>query len=405
MRNPFRTFLAALGVGWGIFMLIIMIAAGKGLENGITADFGQRVTNSFVMWSMRTTMPYQGFKKGRWIRMDNDDMAYLKANSANIDLLCPRNQLNGWRGGNNVHFGKNTTACNVYGDYPEYIDIEPLDIYEGRFLNKGDIADERKVCVLGKKVSKLLYDPGIDPIGTYVRISGVNFRVVGLFASKRSGEDAEEETNSIYVPFTTFQKAFNFGDQVSWVTMTSKLGYPVSELEKEVKEIMKTRKKVHPDDQRAFGGWNMEEEFNEVSTIFEGIHWLGVIIGTLSLLAGVIGIGNIMLITVKERTKEFGIRRALGATPMSVVIQVVTETLLITVVAGLVGMILGVLAIDGVNMLLDTMGDTGSFRNPRIESSVVFSALMILVLSGVIVGMLPASRAVAVKPVDAIRDE
>jgi putative ABC transport system permease protein len=405
MRNPVRSFLSALGVAWGIFMLILMVSAGRGLKNGVTSDFGDGPTNSMFLWTQSTSMPHEGYDRGRRFSLNNSDVEYLQENLPEMQLISPRNQLGGYRDANNVIRGTEAGAFSVYGDYPEYQVIEPMDIYNGRFLNQRDIDDKRKVCVIGSQVYNQLFEPTEEPVGDYVQINGVMFKVIGVYRPTGSGEEAEEEAQSIYVPFTTFQKAFNYGDRVGWLSMMSVPGVKVSEMEEKAKLMLKERKSVHPDDPRAFGSWNMEKEFEEMNMVFTAIEIVGFVIGTLALLAGVIGITNIMLITVRERTKEFGVRRALGATPNDVVKQVLTETLMLTTLAGFAGLSIGILLVESVNKLLAGMGTTGAFRNPEIGLLPVMIALFVLIGAGALAGLLPAVRATSVRPVDAIRAE
>lgn len=403
IRNPLRTFLAGIGVAWGIMMLILMVGAGNGLENGVKEDMMGRAQNSMFLWSMRTTMPYKGYKEGRSIQLKNDDVTYLRDNVPEVGIVAPRNQLGGWRGSNNVSAGAKTGAFNIYADYPEYIDIQPVEILSGRYINYGDIQEKRKTCVIGSGTRDILFGKGSDPIGENIRINGISFKVVGVFGSMLTGEDAIEESQTIFVPFTTFQKAFNFNDRIGWLSFLSAEGYSVDEMKEAVMTALKDRHSVHPNDPRAFGEWNMAERMKEVNQIFSAFDIIGFSMGFLVLIAGIIGIINIMLITVKERTKEFGIRRSLGATPNNVIIQVMKETLLLTLIAGCVGMIIGVFMLEGVNVALSGMGDTGSFKEPGVGWLLVALALGAMIISGAIAGLLPAFRAVSIRPVNALR--
>ncbi len=405
LRNPVRAVLSGLGVSWGIFMLIITIGSTNGLQNGIKADMSNRAENSMFLWTMRTSMAHKGYKKGRRFELDNSDVRYLKQNVTTIETVSPRIQLGGYRGSNNVVRGVNTGAFNIYGDTPAYINIEPIDLYNGRYLNQADLDKERKICVIGQRCYEVLFPDGEDAVGEYIRINGVSFMVVGVYKSYRTGEDAEESTQSIFVPLTTFQKAFHYGDEIGWLSILIKDGMNADVASNEVVSVLKERKSVHPDDPRAFGHWSMAEEIEEMDQIFTGFDYVSVVFGGLVLLAGVIGIVNIMLITVKERTKEIGIRRGIGATPMAVIGQIVAETVFLTVTAGFAGMIIGVGALEAVSALLASSGDAGSFRNPEIDALSVLLILLIMIIMGAFAGLLPASRAVSIKPVDALRAE
>jgi putative ABC transport system permease protein len=401
-KNPLRTIATAFGVMWGIMMLIVMMGSGKGLENGVTANFN-RVTNCMFLWTQTTTKPYAGFQKGRRFQLRSSDVEYLKQNIPEIELLSPRNSLGGYRGSNNVSRGFKTGAFSVYGDTPDYIKIEPRPIEKGRFFNWNDLEEKRKVCVIGKRVYAELFEKGVEPIGKYVEINGVNFQVIGMYKSNFKGERAEEDTKSIYIPFTTFQKAFNFGDVVGWMSITSQENIPVSTVEKKVKEKLKARHKIHPEDDRAFGSFNLEERFNEMNAIFLGIRGLSWFVGVLTLLAGIIGVSNIMLVIIKERTREIGVRKAMGATPANIVGQIVLESLFLSALAGFVGIIAGVWLLEGVNLAM--AGGEGAFRNPGVSFNVLFSALIVLIVAGVFAGLMPAIRAVRIKPVEALSAE
>jgi putative ABC transport system permease protein len=405
-KNKLRSVLTAFGVFWGIFMLMIMMGSGEGLRNGVQRDFGNRATNSMNLWAMRTSMPYGGFQRGRFVELKSSDVQVLYNQVDGIDTIAPRNRLGGWRGSNNVVRKDKTGAFNVYGDYPQYILIDPKIISQGRYINNYDIEEKRKVAVIGQKVSEILYEPGEDPIGTFIQINGVNFQVVGVFESMLSGNQAEEETQTVFIPFTTFQQAFNYGDRIGWMSLTAKENYDIAKIEQDVLTELKKIHHVHPNDERAFGSWNLKERFEQMNNLFNGIKYLALFVGLLTLLAGAIGISNIMLVVVKERTKEIGIRRALGATPWSIVSQILMEALVLTTLAGILGMLAGVWIMEGINTYLETSQmDSGSFRNPEIELGIVVIALIILIISGLIAGIIPARRAIRIKPVDAIRDE
>lgn len=401
-KNPFRTAATAFGVMWGIMMLIVMMGSGKGLENGVTANFN-RVTNCMFIWTQSTTKAYAGFKEGRRFNLRSGDVEYLKSNVPEIDILSPRNQLGGYRGENNVTRGIRTGSFSVFGDTPDYIKIEPRPIIKGRFINWADLDELRKVCVIGKRVYEELFEKGEEPIGKYVKISGVNFQVIGVYKSAYSGERAEEDTKSIFVPFTTFQKAFNYGDIVGWMSITSKEEIPVSVMESNIIEKLKVRHKIHPEDNRAFGHFNLEEEFKQMNGIFTGIRGLSWFVGIFTLIAGIIGVSNIMLVIVKERTSEIGVRKAMGATPWDIVSQVMLESLFLSALAGFVGVILGVWLLELVATFVE--GQEGTFRNPGVEFRIVLSALTVLMFSGALAGLIPAIRAVRIKPIEALRTE
>ncbi len=405
--NWFRTLLTSFGVLWGIFILVILLAAGNGLENGVKQGFDGMATNSMFMWSQTASKPYKGLPKGRRYRFKTEDVDAIRLNVPNLKFISPRNQLGGFRGANNVTRGLNTGAFNVYGDYPEIIEQQPMDITLGRFINYSDINEKRKVAVIGGSVKSELYDPGEKVLGTYIKINGVNFMVIGIYNKKSNGGgDAEEGQKEIFVPFTSFSQAFNMGNRVGWMAITAKDGNSITELKENVFDIIKNRHSIHPDDKRAIGHFDLFEEFSKINGLFIALNFVAYFVGILVLLSGIIGISNIMLIVVKERTKEIGIRRALGATPWSIRSQILLESIFLTIISGMAGIALasGLLAL--VNNILDGM-DTSDmmFLNPSVNIGVVLVALTILIVSGLLAGLIPAQTAIRVKPVDALRTE
>ncbi len=401
--NRFRTIMTAFGVFWGIFILVLLLALTNGLKNGVQADFGDFATNTIFMWTQRTSMPYQGFTKGRSFNFRQSDVALLKEKFPELRFVSPRNQLGGFRGSNNVTRKEKTGAFNIYGDNPEYINQEPLDILQGRFLSYSDIQDERKVAVVGTDVIKSLYDLGEEPIGSYIKINGINFMVIGVVKKSTSQGDNQEDANTIYIPFSTFGKAFNYGDIVGWMAITAIDEVPITQIKPQIMKEMRLAHKVHPDDQRAIGHFDLAEQFEKITGLFAILSFVGYFVGALVLMSGVIGISNIMLIVVKERTKEIGIRRALGATPREIRGQVLQESMVLTLISGMAGISFAAGLIWVMNTLLDAAGAVENFANPSVSIGVIFIALAILVLSGLLAGMIPATRATQMKPVDALR--
>ncbi len=405
--NWFRTLLTAFGVLWGIFILVILLAAGKGLENGVKKGFEGTATNSMFMWSQTASRPYKGLPRGRRYNFRIDDVQALKNQLPDLKYVSPRNQLGGFGGANNVVRGLQTGAYNVYGDYPEIIEQQPMHVTSGRFINYADIHEKRKVAVIGEAVRNEMFEPGENPIGEYIKINEVNFMVIGTYRRKSNNSgNVEEGQKEIFVPFTSFSQAFNRGDVVGWMAITAHDHASITDLKETVFEIMKSRHSIHPDDDRAIGHFDLFVEYSKVNGLFIALNAIAYFVGILILLSGIIGISNIMLIVVKERTKEIGIRRALGATPWNIRSQVLLESIFLTILSGMAGiaMATGLLAI--VNKVLEQNPSPDTmFANPSVNLFVIGVALTILVLSGLLAGLIPAQNAIKVKPVDALRTE
>jgi len=405
-KNKLRTFLTAFGVFWGIFMLVIMMGSGIGLENGVMQNLGDMATNSVFIWAEQTTIPYKGFPRGRRFNYENDDIKALQDGIPEIKYLAPRTNVGGYNGSSNVVRGLKTGTFPIFGDYPVFNFIDPVNMVKGRFLDDLDIREKRKVVVIGERVVNLLFQKDEDPMHKYIQINGVFFQVVGVFTSKRSGEAAARDNERIHMPFTTLQRTFNYGNLIGFFNITSRDGIPVSQVEEKAMNILKARHSVSPRDDRAIGHFNLEVEYKKMKGLFLGISVLVWIVGTGTLLAGIIGVSNIMLVVVKERTKEIGIQRALGATPFKVISQIITESIVLTTFAGYFGLVIGVGLLELINYTLDKSGaNTEMFVHPGVDFRVAVTALTILVFSGALAGFIPAKRAVSVKPIDALRYE
>lgn len=407
-KNRLRTFLTAFGVFWGIFLLMLLLGSGSGLKNGVDAGFSGTATNSFFVWGMRTSKPYAGLLAGRAIEFTNADVEELRRQVPEAKVIAPRLQLGGFRGGATATRGIHTGSYQIMGDMPEIATIQSLAVSRGRFLNRLDVEEKRKVAVLGTRVREVLFEPNEDPIGQGIRINGVEFQVIGIFRSRQSGNDGQQDAETIFVPFSTFQQAFNATNEVHWMAVTSADGIPASVAEAKVLEILRARHKVAPQDNRGIGHFNLEEEFQKVQGLFVGIKLLMWIVGVGTLAAGAIGVSNIMLIIVRERTKELGLRRAIGATPWKVQGQIVTEAVLLTLGSGLLGLSAGVGMLELVNRLLPAAGANGEpqmFQHPGVTFDVALEALAVLVVSGVLAGLAPARRAVAITPMEALRSD
>ncbi|MFS4493357.1 ABC transporter permease [Maribacter sp. 2308TA10-17] len=402
--NMLRTVATAFGVGWGIFILIILLAAGKGLENGIRQDFNGVATNTMFMWTETTTMAFEGLPEGRNFNFKLEDVDLLRREVPELRIISPRNGLRNNEGDNTIR-GTESGNYRVFGDYPEIIQQNPMYVAQGRFLNYNDIEEKRKVAVIGDGIREDLYEEDEEVLGTYLKISGVNFMVVGTYKEKTSNGGGENSERQIYLPFTTFSQAFNRSDNVGWMALTAEDGSSISALNESIIQTVKQSRKVHPEDKRAIGFFDLYEQFNRVESLFGALSFIAYFVGILVLISGIIGVSNIMLIVIKERTKEIGIRRALGENPWSIKLQILMESIFLTIISGMVGIIFGALSIYGINTLLDNVGPVDMFLNPSVSLGVVLIALLILVISGLLAGFIPANSAIRVRPIEALRTE
>ena len=403
--NRFRTFLTAFGVAWGIFILVALLALINGLRAGVSKDFGNFATNSMFVWTQGTSMPYKGLPKGRRLRFKVEDVQVLKDNFPQLTYVSPRNQLGGYQGANNVTRKEKTGAFTINGDYPEFIKQQPMDIIQGRFISHSDINEKRKAIVIGGDVVKTLYDKGEEVIGTYIKINGVNFMVVGIFQAANSDGNNEEDANTIYVPFTTFNQVFNYGDNVNWMAVTAEDQTSITSLKPQILAKLREQRTIHPNDLRALGNFDRAEAFGRITGLFDILTFVGFFVGTLILISGMIGIINIMLIVVKERTKEIGIRRAIGASPWEIRSQIIQESLVLTIISGMCGVAVAAGLIWIMNYALEQSGPVDNFANPTVNVGIILIAFLILIFSGIAAGMIPAFKATKMKPVDALRIE
>lgn len=403
-KNRLRTVLTCFGVFWGIFMLVVMVGSGNGLRTGILSEFEGSATNSFFIWTQKTTKPYKGMKPGRNYNFTNEDYLALQE-VRELKTIVPMNQLGRYQATININRGTKSTGGGVMGVGHKLNQIEQVKMTEGRWLNPNDEQEKRKVVVIGKRIREVLFDKEKKVIGEYISVNGVYFQVIGFTEPTGSGGEAEEKASAIYIPFSTFQQAYNYGNVIGWFALSSQDGVPATEAEAKVIALLKERHKVAPEDEVAVGHWNMEKQYKRMSGLFNGIEGLVWIVGTGTLLAGIIGVSNIMLIIVKERTREIGVKRAIGATPSHITGQIVLESIALTALAGYLGLVLSVLLLELVSGMIPDEGGNAMFRNPGIDLSVALTALGILIAAGAVAGLIPARKAIAVSPVEALRSE
>jgi len=402
-KNRLRAVLTACGVFWGMFMLMVLLGLGTGLERGVIKSLGGMALHSVYVWSQRTSLPYAGLQPGRYVKFTNRDIETIR-HVAGVEHVAPRLQLGGWREGQNITRGAKTGNFNVMGDVPEFPLVEPLIFKRGRFINQRDMTEQRKVAVVGELVLGQLFEPSENPIGQYIQVKGVNFQVIGELKSLKAGDEGEKLSATVYVPFSTFQSAFNQRDRVGWFTIGAAQGYPAIVVEDAVKQALAETHRIHPRDLQAFGSFNAADKFDKIQGLFRGIRAFVWMVGALTLLAGMLGVSNILLITVKERTKELGIRKALGATPSSIVAMIVKESLVLTAMSGYSGLVAAVLALEGFSRVLQTMPEAPVSR-PEVDLKAALAAQFLLVAAGLIAAIMPARHAARVHPVEALRAE
>jgi len=395
-KNKLRTFLTAFSVAWGILILVVLLGSGQGLSHGVEYGFRDDATNSIWMRSGQTSVPYHGLRPGRNVQFTNDDYAMIKEKIPAVDHITARFFI---RGNLTVAYRGTTSNYNVRSVHPDHQVLENTIVTSGRFLNQLDIEEFRKVAVIGDRVKTQLFK-GREPIGEYIEVNGVPFRVVGVFTD----EGSEGEAETIYLPISTSQRAFNGANRVAMIMMT--IGNADVDQSKAIADDLKhriaERHNFDPDDPRAVFISNAVEDFQKFVNLMKGIRMFVWVIGVGTLLAGVVGVSNIMMIAVKERTKEIGVRKALGATPWSIMGLVLQEAVLVTAVAGYFGLVAGV----GILQWMSTgLKASDFFRNPSVDLGVALSATLLLVVAGAIAGMFPARRAAAIRPVEALRDE
>ncbi|MCB0588791.1 MAG: ABC transporter permease [Phaeodactylibacter sp.] len=400
-KHKLRTALTALGVFWGIFMLVFVLGMGKGLENGVFRGFGDRAKNVMYVWPERTSQPYRGFQPGRRPQLRLEDITAIRQNIPEVQFIAPRLSI----GSQPVYYKDIGDSYEIRGELQDMIRIEALKLHQGRYINELDIENSRKVAVLGERTAEVLFgEKGC--IGQYIRIKGVEFRVVGVFGPMQVKPWTERDMEAVVIPLTAMYRTFGTGERVDYFICSAAPDVQVSTIEPKVRALLKKRHHVAPDDPQGIGGFNLEAEYQSIVNLFGGIRAFLWFVGIGTLLAGIVGVSNIMLITVKERTKEIGIRKAMGATPRSVVNMVLAESIAITSVSGYLGLIAGTFIIGGINYLMISNNlEPDNFYNPQVNFSVGMGAILLLILAGAAAGFIPAMQAARVNPVVALRDE
>lgn len=401
-RHKLRTVLTAFGVFWGIFMLVNLIGVGKGLRNGAEANIGT-LKNAVYIWSSRpTSIPYKGLTIGRYVALRDNDLLAIQQKIPEADIIAPKNGY-----GNQYTVYKNRSdSFELTGITPVEFIAKGYDLLQGRFLNQHDQDFERKNVVIGERVREVLFSDEENPIGKQITVLGIPLTVVGVLSPSALNGWAQRDLSKVFMPHSTLRKTFNQKDRVFSFFVTPKPGFDAFELEQKVIKLLYERHKIHPKDYGVIGSHNSQKNYLKIENLFTGISVFSWIVAVGTIIAGAVGVGNIMLITVKERTREIGIRKALGATPMTIVATIVKESLAITLIAGYTGLFAGVMSLELIDKLAsNTKGGMGTFLNPQVSFSTALIALFVLTLAGCLAAWLPAQKAASVDPVIALQDE
>ena len=399
LRNKTRSFLTGFGVFWGVFMLVALMGGGAGMKEMLSNNFEGFATNSAIIWAQPTTKPYHGFRKGRMWTLSTSDIQRLQEQVPQIDVVSP--MLNKW--GVQAVNGDNKFNANVKGLLPNYAKVETPKLYYGRYINDMDIAQQRKVCVIGKRVYKTLFPQGGDPCGQLVRLDSVYYTVIGVDYSTGNMSVNGTADESVVIPLSLMQRAFNRGDEIEMIAITARPGTTINDITPRIREVIARAHHVDPADEKSVMVFNTEVLFGMMDNLFDGVDLLIWLVGIGTLLAGAIGVSNIMMVTVKERTTEIGIRRAIGATPRVILTQIISESILLTAVAGMTGILFAVMILQMMELGFTEDGIVQSHF--QVTFWVAVGAAALLAALGVLAGLAPAARAMAIKPVDAMREE
>ena len=399
LRNKTRSFLTGFGVFWGVFMLVALMGGGAGMKEMLSNNFEGFATNSAIIWAQPTTKPYHGFRKGRMWTLSTSDIQRLQEQVPQIDVVSP--MLNKW--GVQAVNGDNKFNANVKGQLPNYAKVEPPKLYYGRYINDMDIAQQRKVCVIGKRVYKTLFPQGGDPCGQLVRLDSVYYTVIGVDYSTGNMSVNGTADESVVIPLSLMQRAFNRGDEIEMIAITARPGTTINDITPRIREVIARAHHVDPADEKSVMVFNTEVLFGMMDNLFDGVDLLIWLVGIGTLLAGAIGVSNIMMVTVKERTTEIGIRRAIGATPRVILTQIISESILLTAVAGMTGILFAVMILQMMELGFTEDGIVQSHF--QVTFWIAVGAAALLAALGVLAGLAPAARAMAIKPVDAMREE
>lgn len=403
--NRLRTLLTASGIFWGIFILIVMLGMGNGIEAGVKKTFGGFANNVFYIWAESTSQPWQGLPPGRSIELTNPDTDAIRNKVTGIAALAPRLEI----GSTDISSAGKVTDGDVFGDLPEFRQVLFMSLKFGRFLNQMDIDQKRKVAVIGERIHRELYGEDVNPVGSQIRIKNFSFTVVGVFKPKHYGDDGDELRSMVFTPLTTFQQVFSRGNSVRYYAVIPKPGFGSAELTEGIKRVLKQRHRIAPTDNRAIGDWDAESEFLQIERLFIGIRAFVWTVGLATLLAGVLGVSNIMLIAIRERRREFGIRKSIGATPGAVLKMILAETATLVGVSGFLGLLAGLFALYLADLATRPITQSPDanvyFDTPTIDLRIAIAALIALAVASLLATLIPARHAMNIDPIEALRAE
>ena len=402
-RNKSRSFLTGFGVFWGVFMLVALIGGGSGLKEMLEKNFEGFAQNTVIVWSQQTSKAYKGFRKGRWWSMDYKDITRLNQRVPELDIVAPA-LFAPWGKSNTAYYKDQKTTPRIQGCTPEYAKVIEPKLYYGRYINEMDMKEHRKVCVIGKRIYKELFKEGGDPCGKSIRIDSTYYEVIGVDYASSGGMNINGRAEQkITLPLTLMQETYNRGKEVDMIVATGRQGVVMSKLTDRIRESVTMGHFVDPTDEQAAMVFNTEVLFQMLDNLFKGVNFLIWLVGLGTLLAGAIGVSNIMMVTVRERTTEIGIRRAIGATPKMILSQIIAESIVLTLVAGMSGILFGVMILQMLEMGNTEDGIVTAHFQVGFWTA-IFAALVVSAM-GVLAGLAPAARAMTIKPVDAMRDE